>query len=224
MLNSDEIKSMFNDISNDYDKMNNLMTFGLQKIMKKSVLCKLKAKNPKKILDLCTGTGDMAILAEKMFPDSKIVAVDFSKSMLELARKRSSSIEFLEVDCTNLPFSDKEFDLCIISFGLRNIPDIEKAISEISRVVSDDGILVNIDLGKPNKFFNIFLKPYMYLWISILGKIFHGNETPYKYLAKSNENFSSPKELIEKFKNVGFSTSKKYDYFFGQVSVQISQK
>lgn len=224
MKNSQDIRQMFDNIANDYDKMNNLMTFNLQKVIKRDVLSKIKGKNCSEILDLCTGTGDMAIFALKTFPNSKITAIDFSEKMLELARKRSNKINFIEGDCTKLPFADNCFDVCMISFGLRNIPNMESVISEIFRVLKSGGIFVNIDLGKPNKFFNVFLKPYMYLWVAILGKIFHGDETPYKYLAKSNELFPSPDELVKIYAKLGFKNSEIFKYFFGQVSAQISQK
>src|SRR5574344_1187289 len=117
MENQENIKSMFDSISKDYDKMNNLMTFNLQKIVKKNILNKIRGKNCQKILDLCTGTGDMAIFALELYPNSKITAIDFSEEMLNIAKKRSDKIEFINADCTKLPFNSEEFDLCIISFG-----------------------------------------------------------------------------------------------------------
>lgn len=225
------IKDLFNSISVNYDKLNDIMSFGLHRRVKKDAINKFTIYNPLTshlspltILDLCTGTGDLAGILKKEYPNSQITGVDFSENMLEIARKKHPEIEFLEADCTQLPFDDKSFDLCVISFGLRNIEDMEKALNEIYRVLKNGGIFINLDLGKSNKFFNLFLKPYMYLWVSLLGKFFNGDETPYKYLAVSNESFPSPQKLIEMFEDIGFSNVKNKNYIFGQIASQISQK
>lgn len=229
---SEFIRELFNSISKSYDKLNDIMSFGLHKKIKQDVIKRERGKEGKRegfnqefsCLDLCTGTGDMALLLQQAYPDAKIVGVDFSRQMLELARQKTSNVEFLEADCTNLPFEDESFDLCTISFGLRNIEDMEKSLQEIYRVLKKGGIFVNLDLGKPNKFFNLFLKPYMYLWVAFLGKIFHGDETPYKYLAESNETFPAPAELIKIYEKIGFSNVKNKNYLFGQIASQISIK
>lgn len=224
---SDFIKGLFNSISKDYDKLNNIMTFGLHKKIKKNVISELNLAPPFKILDLCTGTGDLAGMLKEKFPNAHIIGVDFSAEMLNMARdkwKKYPDIEFLEADCSQLPFEDESFDLCIISFGLRNVENIPKVLDEIYRVLKSGGVFINLDLGKPNKFFNFFLKPYMYLWVSFLGKFFHGDETPYKYLAVSNETFPSQKELVKIFEKTGFLNVKNKNYLFGQIASQISQK
>ncbi len=102
----------------------------------------------------------------------KIIGVDFSDKMLEIARKKCSDIDFLEADCTQLPFEDKSFDLCTISFGLRNIENMEKALQEIYRVLKKGGVFVNLDFGQTEQILQLFLKPYMYLWVALLGKVF----------------------------------------------------
>jgi len=222
--NPQTIKQMFNSISQDYDKLNDIMSFGLHKKIKFLSTKGLNLPQNAKILDLCTGTGDLTKILKKEYPTSEVIGVDFSSEMLKIARKKNRDFTFIEADCTELPFEDEKFDLCVISFGLRNIENIEKALKEIYRVLKSGGTFINIDLGKPNKFFNLFLKPYMYLWVAFLGKIFHGDETPYKYLAESNESFPSPKDLIKLYEAVGFSNSKNKNHLFGQIATQISQK
>ena len=105
-----------------------------------------------KILDLCTGTGDLAGILKKEYPEAKIIGVDFSREMLKLARIKNPEVGFLEADCTQLPFKEEHFDLCIISFGLRNIENISKVLGEIYRVLKKGGKFINLDLGKPNRF------------------------------------------------------------------------
>lgn len=221
---SEFIKGLFNSISKNYDKLNDIMSFGLHKRIKRDAIAQIENYKPKTILDLCTGTGDLAGLLKEKYPEAKVVGVDFSPQMLEIARQKYPEIEFLEADCTNLPFEDESFDLCVISFGLRNIEDMGKAIAEIHRVLRPYGLFINIDLGKPDKFFNLFLKPYMHLWVAFVGKIFHGDETPYKYLAASNETFPAPSELIKIYEKIGFSNIKNKNYLLGQIAAQVSMK
>lgn len=218
------IKALFNRISTDYDKLNAIMTFGLHKEIKRDIINQIDNYKPENILDLCTGTGDLARILKEKYTDAKITGVDFSPKMLDIARQKHPDIEFLQADATNLPFGDESFDLCVISFGLRNIEDMQKALAEIYRVLKKSGIFINLDLGKPNKFFNLFLKPYLYLWVALMGRIFHGNSFPYKYLAQSNETFASQKELVEIYKKIGFSEVKNKNYIFGQIASQISVK
>lgn len=225
------IRDLFDSISNNYDKLNDIMSFGLHRKIKREIIKKSKIylpftlhSSPFTLLDLCTGTGDLAGILKKEYPNARVIGVDFSENMLEIARKKHPNIEFLQTDVTHLPLEDESFDLCIISFGLRNIENMEKALTEIYRVLKKDGYFINLDLGKPNKFFNFFLKPYMYLWIALLGKLFHGDETPYKYLAVSNEDFPSPERLTEIFQKIGFFDVKNKNYLFGQIASQISRK
>lgn len=220
------IKKLFNNIATDYDKLNDIMTFGWHKKIKIDVInkCKKQNQNPSKILDLCCGTGDMSGLLKKTYPQSDIIGVDFSENMLNIAREKYTDIKFLEADCTDLPFENNSFDVCVISFGLRNIEDLNKVLKEILRVLKSDGIFINLDLGKPNKFFNLFLKPYMYIWVALMGKLFHGDETPYKYLAWSNESFPSQGELVKIYEKIGFWDIKNENYMFGQIARQVAKK
>lgn len=218
------IKELFNRISGDYDKLNNIMSLGLHNIIKKDATKNLTLKQGAKILDLCTGTGDLAAILKKRYPDAKVIGVDFSPKMLDIAKEKHPDIKFVEADCSALPFENEEFDLCIISFGLRNVENIENVLFEIFRILKKGAIFINIDLGKPNRFWNFFLKPYMYIWISLMGKFFHGDETPYKYLAVSNEDFPSQSELIELYKKIGFTNPKNKNYVHGQIASQITFK
>ena len=224
------IKDLFNSIAIDYDKLNDIMSFGLHRKIKKDIIkqaLKLMNYSPNHLttcLDLCSGTGDLAGILKEKCPEAQVIGVDFSSAMLEIAREKHPEIEFIEADCAKLPFEDKSFDLCTISFGLRNVENIEKVLNEIYRILKPSGIFINLDLGKPNKFFNFFLKPYMYIWVAFLGKIFHGDKTPYEYLAVSNETFPSQEKLVKILGQTGFQEVKNKNYLFGQIASQIGKK
>ena len=220
---------LFNSIAIDYDKLNDIMSFGLHRKIKKDIIKRALSQvaylsKHTACLDLCTGTGDLAGLLKNKCPFAQIIGVDFSEKMLEIAKKKHPEINFIEADCAKLPFKDESFDLCTISFGLRNVENIENVLAEIYRVLKPNGIFINLDLGKPNKFFNFFLKPYMYFWVAFLGKFFHGDKTPYEYLAVSNETFPSQSGLVKIFEKNGFKNVKNKNYLFGQIASQICKK
>lgn len=221
------IKQMFNSIAKNYDKLNNIISLGQHFNIKKSAIKNVELKPDFKILDICTGTGDIAIyIAKNIAKNGHVVGVDFSKNMLEIAKKKSVGIENLDfqiADAMNLPFKDNEFDSCFISFGLRNLPDFKKALLEMKRVTKKDGFVVNLDTGKPKGKFKLFHKFYFFYIVPLFGRIFNGNSSPYKYLPKSTKEFLSADELMNLFEEIGLVNVKKFDFLFGSISEQIGQ-
>lgn len=216
-------KELFNSIAKNYDRINNAISLFTHKNFRKKAINKIIGEHFE-ILDLCCGTGDITELLKQKYPNAKIIGIDFSSNMLDIARKRFPDTTFIENDITNLPFKNKSFDLCTISFGLRNVDNLEDVLRECYRILKPDGIFFNLDLGKPNKFWNIFLKPYMNVVVPFLGKLAHGNSMPLKYFSHSNEIFPSPDELKEKYEDLGFKQISRTDFLFGQVSSQICKK
>lgn len=217
------MKSMFNDIAKNYDFLNDVMTFFTQKSIKNSAINSLKP-NHSNILDVCTGTGDIAIMLAKKFPNASITALDFSLEMLKIAKIKSKNlnINFINNNALDMPFLNNSFDLCTISFGLRNLPDITAAIKEIHRVLSTNGELLIIDLGKPkmNWLYPLILDKV----IPILGKIFHENKYPYQYLVESQKDFPSPQNLSKVLQSVGFADTKIRNFLFGTITVLTAEK
>ena len=128
------IEKMFDDISSEYDRLNNLISLGLHKKIKRIVLFEIKENKKIRILDLCSGTGDISGFIKEKFQDSEVVGFDLSSKMVEVSKKRYPEIEFIKGDAANLPFSDNEFDYIISAIGFRNIEDKKSAIYEIKRV------------------------------------------------------------------------------------------
>ena len=163
--NKDSIKYLFNQIATNYDLLNSLMSLGLQQSIKKKSI-KNATKNlknePLKILDLCTGTGDIAIECKKLFPKAEVIGIDFSENMLKIAKANATDITFIQQDITqlipNTPLEENSFDICFISFGLRNLPNIDEFLINAQRYLKQDGILSILDLGKPIW----FMKPYFF--------------------------------------------------------------
>lgn len=216
-------KELFDTIAEKYDRINNAISLFTHNRFKKDAINKIPNEHYS-ILDLCCGTGDICELLKKKYPNSSIIGLDFSQKMLNIAKRKHQTINFLEHDITNLPFDNESFDLCTISFGLRNVEDMEKVLKEINRVLKKDGIFLNLDIGKPNKFWNMFLKPYMNILVPILGKLASGDILPFKYFVHSSLAFPSPDELKEKFFQNNLKQIYRKDYNFGQISCQICKK
>jgi len=218
---------MFDNIAGDYDMMNEIMSFGMNRSIKKQVIKNVPLKSDAKILDICSGTGDIAVFLAKYFNISgKITGIDFSKNMLDIAREKAKgidNIEFVQGDALNLPFDDETFDACFIGYGLRNLVDLKKGISEMKRVTKKGGYVVNLDLGKSKGLFNFVFRLYFFNVVPAFGKIFHGDYTPYRYLPESNEKFPSQDELVGIFRELGFSEVKNYNYVFGTIAQQVAK-
>jgi len=214
--NPKKIKEMFNQIAQNYDVNNNLISFGLHKIIKKNVINSFKFSGD--CLDLCTGTGDIAELLKKQ--NCNVVGLDFSKNMLEIARKKHSDIKFIEGDCTSLPFDNNTFDNVTISFGLRNIENYDKALDEIYRVLKPDGYFLHLDFCKKNWFANII---YNFV-VPKLIKIFYGNNQPYIYLVQSKKDFFDDDKLTEIFYKHGFEVNIQKTFLLGTISCKYCHK
>lgn len=224
---SNEIQKMFDNISASYDKLNNIISFGRHLDVKKQAIRNVELKPDFKVLDLCTGTGDIAIyIAKEIVKDGLVLGADFSQKMLEIATDKAQGIKnltFIRADALDLPFQDGEFDACFISFGLRNVTDLKKCLQEMKRVTKPGGFVVNIDTGKPKGFMGFVYNLFFFHVIPILGLIFSKQFSPYKYLPESTRKFPSPDELVKIFEKTGFKNIKRYDYLFGAISEQVGE-
>lgn len=222
-----DIKNMFNNIAKNYDKLNNIISFGLHLNVKKRAINNVPLKSDFKILDLCTGTGDIAIyIAKNIIKEGDVIGADFSQEMLKIAKFKARNVEnidFVVADALNLPFKDEEFDACFICFGLRNVIDIKKCLQEMKRVTKKGGVVTSIDTGKPSGIAKLLFNLYFFNIVPILGKIFNKDSSPYKYLPESTINFPAPDELVKTFEEVGFKNIKRYDFMLGTISEQTGE-
>lgn len=206
---------MFNSIAEKYDFNNNIISFGLHKIVKKLAINSFDING--KCLDLCSGTGDIAFLVKNR--GLEVIGFDFSEKMLEIARKKHPEIEFIQGDCTQLPFADNSFDLITISFGLRNIENYNKALEEIKRVLKPNGKFLHLDLAKKNSLANLIFDNV----IPVLINIFYKDKIPYEYLVKSKKLFFDEKALINLFQKHQFELIEIKDFLFGAISCQFCE-
>lgn len=206
----EEVAEMFNNISARYDFLNHFLSLGIDHLWRKKAISQLVSNNPKKILDIATGTGDFAIAAMKLKPD-EIIGLDISSGMLEVGRskmkkkKLDAIIKMQLGDSEQIPFEENYFDAITVGFGVRNFENLETGLSEMLRVLKPSGKAVILEFSKPKKFpvkqsFQLYSKYF----IPFFGKRISKDEKAYAYLPESVAAFPEGAEFENILKKVGF--------------------
>ncbi len=199
-LPADEVRGMFDRIAPVYDVMNRLMTAGLDGRWRRLAVREVVWPGDR-VLDACCGTGDLAIEAERR--GAKVVGLDFSERMLERARRKSGTIEWVRGDALALPFGDGEFDAVTVGFGVRNLDDLQGGLRELNRVLRPGGKIAVLEITRPRG----LLRPFFRLWFDVLvplaGKVLPGGKA-YTYLPASVRRFPGPEDLSSLFEAAGF--------------------
>ena len=220
---------MFDDISKKYDKLNQILTFGLHKRWRKRAI-NLIDNNPKKILDIATGTADFAIAAKELNPRN-IIGIDISEKMIEIGNKKLKRqnldhlIRLKIADSQNLPFEDNYFDAITIGFGVRNFEEIKKSISEAYRVLKKDGILIIMEPStKNNKFLSVLSKFYFEVIVTNIGYLLSKNSSAYNYLSESVKAFIDGESFLKILDEAKFKNCKHFKFSFGIIDLYWAKK
>jgi demethylmenaquinone methyltransferase / 2-methoxy-6-polyprenyl-1,4-benzoquinol methylase len=225
-----QIIQMFNSISKKYDFLNHFLSIGIDRYWRKRAISMLKPFEPKLILDVATGTGDLAISALRIKPD-KIIGIDISEGMLEIGIKKISNknldkiIELMPGDSENLNFPENEFDAVMVAFGVRNFENLQKGLCEIRRVLKPGSPFVILEFSKPAKF--PFKQVYNFYFKRILpgiGKLFSKDKSAYKYLPESVLKFPEGKYFLEELQTAGFQSTSAKRLTFGVASIYFAVK
>ena len=206
------VEEMFNNIAPNYDKLNHLMSFDIDKGWRRKAISRLMPYSHDQILDIATGTGDFAILAAKMLRPEKITAVDISEGMMNVGRLKakeegvSDTIDFKKEDCTNMTFADNTFDAVISAFGIRNFQDLDKGLAEMCRVLKKGGHLSIVELATPVKFpMRQLFKLYSHIVLPAYGKIVSHDKSAYEYLPATIEAFPQGEQMTDILLKAGFA-------------------
>jgi demethylmenaquinone methyltransferase/2-methoxy-6-polyprenyl-1,4-benzoquinol methylase len=226
----EQIAQMFDTISENYDRLNRVISFGIDVKWRKKVLQIVTRSNPKTILDIATGTGDLAILmAQTKAP--KIIGLDISAGMLEVGRKKiqyknlSNTIEMVLADSEEMPFEDSYFDAITVAFGVRNFENLEKGLAEILRVLKPNGVFVILETSVPDK--NPYKQGYTFYSkniLPIIGKLFSKDNVAYGYLSESAAAFPYGEALNNILRKIGFIEVKAMPQTFGVATIYSATK
>ena len=207
-----QVSQMFDGIAPRYDFMNRFLSAGIDMSWRRKAIRRFKKDQPGLLLDVATGTGDMAIMAARLLQPRKIVGIDISEKMLELGRKKvekeelGTKIELQAGDGETINFPDNTFDAVMVAFGVRNFQNLEKGLSEIRRVLKPGARLVVIEFSKPRipgvrNLYNL----YMGVIAPQMAKWFNQNKKAYQYLNASARAFPDRQQFVEILKNTGYS-------------------
>ena len=223
-------REMFDSISKEYDFINNLITFGAHKKWKKQIVNICKKINPKKILDLATGTSDIAIELSSI-KECKIIGVDPSSKMLEVGQSKidnqnlNDKISLEKGNAENLKYDDGMFDVVTIGYGVRNFTNLKNSLKEIYRVLKKDGLLIILETSLPsNPLVRVFYNIHTKLYVRIIGMIFSNNSNAYGYLESSAKTFPYGKDFIKILRDVNFINIQSEIKLFGASTIYIAKK
>jgi len=221
----EQVAKMFDAISKNYDGLNRIISIGIDVKWRKKVV-KIVGKNkPKQILDIATGTGDLALMMAELSPD-KIIGLDISEGMLAVGKEKiakvnlSEKIEMVVGDSEEMPFDEDTFDAITVSFGVRNFANLDKGIKEIARVLKPSGVLVILETSNPMKFpFKQGYKLYTHLFLPIIGKLFSKDKVAYSYLSESANSFPFGAAFNNILQKNGFISTEDTPVTFGVATI-----
>ena len=226
----DTVQKMFDDISPKYDFLNHFLSFGIDFSWRKKLVTLLSEKHPRRILDVATGTGDVAIALTKLNPE-KIVGIDISDKMLEIARGKVAEkgmqdlISFKQSDAGRIPFSDGTFDAVTVAFGVRNYEDLRKGLSEMKRVLCPGGTMMILEFSHPvGTPFKQFYRFYSRFVIPVIGKLISGHSDAYHYLPESVAAFPSGIDFLDILTDLGLMNCQQLILSSGIASIYSCQK
>jgi demethylmenaquinone methyltransferase/2-methoxy-6-polyprenyl-1,4-benzoquinol methylase len=226
----EQVAQMFDTISGNYDGLNRVISFGIDVKWRKKVLKLVAAKNPNTILDIATGTGDLAILMAATNA-KEIIGADISEGMMEVGRKKVTEknldgrVQLVYGDSEKLPFADNYFDAITVAFGIRNFETLEKGLADILRVLKPGGIFVILETSVPTKFpFKQGYKLHSKFVLPLIGRLFSKDREAYSYLSESASVFPYGEKLNNILRKIGFIEVKDMPQTFGVATIYSASK
>ncbi len=221
------VQKVFSNVAENYDLMNDVMSFGTHRFWKKIFINIVNPRNDEKIIDVGSGSGDLVLEIQKKKFSGKIDVVDLNKEMLSLGKKRikRKNVNFYLQNAESLNFKNNTYDKYLISFCLRNITNIDQSFKEAFRILKPGGQYYCLEFSRPNSFIiSNFYSYYKSNFIPFFGKIFSNNREAYNYLNESIDMFPNQEDLKKRIEKAGFKSVKFLNLFDGIVSIHTGFK
>jgi demethylmenaquinone methyltransferase/2-methoxy-6-polyprenyl-1,4-benzoquinol methylase len=227
----EQVADMFNNIASKYDFLNHLLSLGIDKGWRTKAIKSIERIAPIKILDVATGTGDLAIAAAKKISDSSVVGIDIAAQMLEVGKVKikdknlSARIEMIVGDSEALPYEDNHFDAVLCAYGVRNFQDLPKGLNEMCRVMRTGGRLAILEFSQPKTFpvKQVFFLYFKYI-MPLFGKLVSKHSTAYNYLPESVMAFPEGQDFCNILTQCGFKNVQSRPLSFGITSLYTAEK
>ena len=228
---STQVETIFDNIASTYVKLNHRLSWNIDKMWRNKAIKTLRPYNPQRILDIATGTGDLAILAAEILNPQHITGADISDGMMQIGREKAKKkkldniLSFERQDCMNLTYSNDSFDAVISAFGIRNFKNLEMGLTEMYRVLQKGGILCILELTTPVRFpMKQLFGLYSHTILPIYGRLISKDTSAYGYLTKSIEAFPQGEKVTELLRNIGFTKATFKRLTFGVCTLYIAEK
>lgn len=228
---TEQVREMFDSIAPAYDFMNRAMTFGIDKLWRRRAVKMIAKHAPKRILDIATGTGDLAIRLAKSLKPESVVGVDLSEQMLAIGQEKvkkeglAGIVSLSPADCMQLPFENETFDCVTVAYGVRNFEHLQQGYEEMHRVIRSGGVLCVIELSTPTSpLVKPFYKAYTKWIIPAVGRLVSKDVRAYSYLPESIAAVPQGENMLALMKNAGFSQCSFTPLTFGTCTIYIAVK
>lgn len=225
------VRGMFNDIAPTYDRLNHILSFDIDKLWRKRVVRTVRKLGAKHIMDMATGTGDLAIALTRGIEGSTIYGADFSSEMLAVAKQKietlglSERISLTECNAEDIPLADESVDAATVAFGVRNFEHQREALTEIKRTIRKGGHLVVLEFSNPKcAFVRWCYRLYSHYILPAIGRLVSKHSTAYTYLPESIDQFASPEKFAALLQEVGFDHIKRKSQSLGIAHIYIAHK
>lgn len=231
MTDEATVTAMFDQISPTYDLVNRVLSFGMDRLWRKKMVRYIPQKENSSLLDVATGTGDVLMEAFEQNKASMAVGIDLSKEMLKYAKEKfqrspfTSQVSFIEANAQELPFEDNFFDAATISYGIRNVQDVDKALKEMHRILKKEGRVLVLEFSHPkNKLLKKLNLLYLRKCLPQIGQWLAKSKSSYQYLNKTIESFPYGNDFLNLLRKAGFKNCKAIPIMGGITTLYLGDK